>query len=263
MDRETDRPASHTYDHIGQDYAARRRPDPRWAARIHAAVAGCRTLVNVGAGTGSYEPAEPGVVAVEPSWTMLRQRAGDAAPAVRAVAERLPFATQSFDAALAILTTHHWSDAAAGLGEMRRVARRQVVVTWDPGVFARQFWLVRDFVPEAVAREESLATLATVAAHLPGARIEPLPVPAACVDGFFGAYWRRPHAYLDPAVRGAISGLALLDERIVTVAFQRLRDDLDSGTWQARNAELLALDEIDLGYRLVIADATRAVPTPE
>ena len=242
------------YDQIGGGYAAQRRPDPRWVERIHCRLEGFDTLVNVGAGAGSYEPEFMFVAGVEPSATMIRQRPSSAAPAVCGVAEHLPFADGAFDVALAVLTVHHWTDPAAGLTEMRRVSRGQIVVTWDPEVFAREFWLVRDYLPEATAREAHAATLATVSAQLGGAESQPLPVPADCTDGFFAAYWRRPQAYLDARVRGAISGLALLDDDVVSAAMKRLRSDLDDGRWHARYPELAELHEIDLGYRLVVAE---------
>jgi SAM-dependent methyltransferase len=249
--------AGEVYDQIGTDYGSVRRADPRWLARIHQVLEGERTLVNVGAGAGSYEPAFMWVVGVEPSKTMIEQRPSSAAPVVCGVAERLPFPDGAFDVALAVLTVHHWSDPAAGLEEMRRVSRKQVVVTWDPDVFARQFWLVRDYVPEAAEREKPLATLATVSAHLGPAATEGLPVPADCTDGFFGAYWKRPHAYLDSTVRGGISGLALLDQGVVCAAMERLKSDLDHGHWHARYSGLMELCEIDLGYRLVVAGELR------
>jgi ubiquinone/menaquinone biosynthesis C-methylase UbiE len=160
------------YDQIGTDYASLRMPDSRWAARIYQALEGHRTLVNVGAGAGSYEPGFMSVVGVEPSQTMISQRPSSAAPVVCGAAEQLPFLDGAFDAALALLTVHHWSDPGAGLTEMRRVSRKQVVVTWDPGVFARQFWLVRDYLPEVTKREVQLATLATVLAYLEPATTE-------------------------------------------------------------------------------------------
>ncbi len=201
------------YDRIGMGYAGRRRPDPRWAASVQEALGGARTVVNVGAGAGSYEPTGR-VVAVEPSARMIAQRP-PGATVVRAVAEYLPFPDDAFDAALAVLTVHHWSNPAQGLRELQRVApRRQVVVTWDPKVFAEQFWFVRDYIPEAAERERRLATLAQVREVLDGVTVE-LPVPADCTDGFFGAYWRRPEAFLDPETRRAISGLALLEPFLV------------------------------------------------
>jgi SAM-dependent methyltransferase len=223
--------AAERYDRIGTAYASVRRPDPRWVTRIHQALVG-----------------------VEPSEIMIRQRSSSAAPVVCGVAEQLPFRDGAFDVSLAVFTVHHWSDPSAGLTEMRRVARKQVVVTWDPDVFARQFWLVRDYLPEAAARETRLATLATVLARLGSATTERLLVPDDCTDGFFGAYWKRPHAYLDATVRGAISGLALLDQSVVSVAMERLQFDLGQGRWHARYSELMELREIDLGYRLVVAE---------
>lgn len=194
------------------------------------------------------------VVGVEPSEVMLSQRSSSAAPVVRGLAEQLPFPDGAFDVALAVLTVHHWIDPVAGLSEMRRVSKKQVVVTWDPDVFARQFWLVRDYLPEAAEREADLATLETVLTHLAPATTETLPVPGDCADGFFAAYWKRPHAYLDSNVRRAISGLALADQRVVSAAMERLRLDLANGRWHEQYAELTGLCEIDLGYRLVIAE---------
>lgn len=241
------------YDRIGGAYSAHRRPDPRWAAAVDAALGpSARRIVNVGAGTGSYEPDGPGrdVVAVEPSATMLAQRPASAAPAVQAVAERLPFPDQSFDAAMAILTVHHWSDPAAGLAELQRVAQAAAVLTWDADA-VKQFWLVRDYLPEIAAHEAGLATLDAIVTGLPGAFVEPLPVPADCTDGALGAFWRRPHAYLDPSVRSAMSGLALLDQRAVDRGVAALAADLESGAWAERNASLLDVAAIDVGYRIV------------
>jgi SAM-dependent methyltransferase len=242
------------YERIGGGYADVRRPDPRWITQIHGALAGCSMVLNVGAGSGSYEPDDRTLVALEPSPVMLAQRSVDSAPAVRGRAERLPFADGAFDVALAVLTIHHWDDAEAGLAEMRRVAPRQVVVTWDPDVFATEFWLTRDYLPEASARERGLATVSSVLRALRCSSCAPLLVPFDCTDGFFGAYWRRPRAYLDPRVRAAISGLALQDQNVVQAAMQRLASDLDDGTWDARYADLLSLEAIDLGYRLVVAE---------
>ena len=240
------------YDRIGCGYARCRRADPRIAARIRAALADAGRVLDVGAGTGSYEPTDRLAIAVEPSRVMIAQRAPDAAPVMRAVAEELPLRDDSFDAALAILTVHHWRDPARGIAEMQRVAKRIVVFTWDPVFFSEHFWLARDYVPEAIAAERDLTSLAQVTASLAGSRVVPVPVPHDCEDGFFGAYWRRPEAYLDPEVRGAISGLARLDSEILREAVGRLAEDLASGAWEQRYGDLRALDELDLGYRLVV-----------
>jgi SAM-dependent methyltransferase len=195
-----------------------------------------------------------GVVALEPSSVMIAQRPAGAAPVVQGRAESLPFPNATFDVGLAILTVHHWHDARAGLAELRRVSTRQVVVTWDPE-HHRAFWLQRDYLPEIYQRESRLATLDTVVTELREPQVRTLRVPADCTDGFGGAYWRRPDAYLDPNVRAAISGIALLDPDLVDSAMARLRDDLASGRWQDRNADLASLDSLDLGYRLVVAGA--------
>jgi SAM-dependent methyltransferase len=242
------------YDGIGTEYSTHRVPDARWERQIADAIGDARTVVNVGAGTGSYEPRRAGTVALEPSSVMISQRPIGAAPVVQGRAESLPFSDDAFDVALAILTVHHWHDAGAGLAELGRVSIRQVVVTWDPERY-RRFWLPRDYLPEIYEREARLATLGTIVAELRDPRVTTLPVPADCTDGFGGAYWRRPEAYLDPRVRSAISGIALLDREVVDAAVARLRDDLASGRWHDRNADLASLDSLDLGYRLVVAGA--------
>ncbi|MGN6378632.1 MAG: class I SAM-dependent methyltransferase [Gaiellales bacterium] len=241
---------AHVYDTIGGGYAVRRRPDPRIAAAIEAALGNARSVVNVGAGAGSYEPAERAVVAVEPSAVMIAQRPPGAAPVVRATAERLPFGDGAFDAAMAVLTIHHWDDPAGGIAEMRRVARRVVVLVWDQPVTER-FWLVREYLPQIAELDRPRAvSMRRLSELLGGADIRPLPVPHDCVDGFLGAYWRRPEAYLEADVQAAISSLATLGERAAP-GLARLAADLDSGAWRRRHADLLELDELDVGYRLV------------
>jgi SAM-dependent methyltransferase len=239
------------YDRLGVGYSDHRRPDPRIRAQIHAALGDARSVVNVGAGTGSYEPAGRRVAAVEPSAVMVGQRPAGGAPAVRAGAGELPFRTGSFDAALAILTLHHWPDWRAGLAEMLRVARgRVVVLTWDPE--SPGFWLVQDYVPEVLAIDARIfPTMAAMEEVLGPLDVRPVPIAADCTDGFLGAYWRRPEAYLDAGVRGAISTFA----RVPALAegISRLDADLASGAWAERHGHLLELDELDIGYRLVIA----------
>jgi len=241
------------YDTIGRSYAQHRRSDPRIAAQIDAALGEARTVLDVGGGTGSYEVGERRYVGVEPSWVMLSQRRNHEVPAVAGVAQHLPFPDDAFDAAMAILTVHHWPDAAAGLREVRRVTRGPIVVlTWDSDRLA-DFWFVRDYLPEAAEFDRTLVAADEIAQLLAPSRTEIVPVPADCIDGFFAAYWRRPEAYLDPSVRGAISGLALLDQQFVDRAVESLGADVASGAWHERYADLLALDECDCSYRLVIA----------
>jgi len=238
------------YDTIGLGYRELRLEDPRLAAPLHAGLEGATTIVNVGAGAGSYEPRDRELVAVELSRVMLAQRRPDAAPAIRGSATALPFDDDAFDAALAILTIHHWSDAAAGLTEMRRVARGPVVLlTWDPSFEA--FWLV-DYFPEILDVDRlCMPTLAMLEAHLGPLDVRGLPIPHDCTDGFLGAYWRRPHAYLDPEIRKAISTFTKIANP--QPGLEALRRDLDSGEWARRYGELMERDALELGYRVVIA----------
>lgn len=238
------------YDTIGIDYARLRRPDPRIAAQIEAALGDARSVINVGAGTGSYEPPGRQVTAVEPSAAMIRQRPPGAAPVVQASAEALPFRDDSFDAAMAVLTVHHWQDQPRGLAELRRVARGPVaILTFDPAF--RGFWLA-DYLPGLVALDEAqMPPIGSYAAALGPVTINPVPIPHDCLDGFLCAYWRRPAAYLDERVRAAMSSFWALGD--VSREIARLGDDLASGAWDARHGGLLNRAELDCGYRLVVS----------
>ncbi len=238
------------YDSIGQGYRGRRRPDPRIAARIEEALAAARSVLNVGAGAGSYEPPGREVVAVEPSRVMLRQRPTDASPAVRASATDLPFGDGSFDASLAVLTIHHWPDPSRGLRELRRVARKTVVIlTFDASVGG--FWLT-DYFPEILELDRrTMPTLAELERQLGRLEVFEIPIPHDCSDGFLGAYWRRPEAYLETEARAAISVFPRIGG--VEPGLARLRADLASGAWHGRYGHLLERSTLDLGYRLVVA----------
>ena len=239
------------YDTIGATYTVRRRTEPRIAARIWAALGDARTVLNVGAGTGSYEPPDRHVLAVEPSALMRSQRLPDAAPCLAGSAENLPFDDQSFDAAMAVSTVHHWEDPIAGLREMRRVARRVVVFTIDASEPDR-FWLNRDYLPEYANLWAGRPSLTELARAIE-ARMEPVPIPWDCADGFFEAYWRRPEAYLDENVRRGISVWTSVGPDTEQAAVRSLRDDLASGRWVERNRDLLDLEAAELGLRLLIA----------
>ncbi|MGV0069681.1 methyltransferase domain-containing protein [Mycobacterium colombiense] len=242
------------YDRIGATYRSTRRPDPRIASQVHAALTTMDTVVNVGAGSGSYEPAQT-VVAVEPSMVMIAQRPAGSAPCVQAVAEAIPLRDKCVDAAMALLTVHHWSDVAAGIRQLRRVARRRIVVlTWDQSVI-QNFWLLREYLPDAARINEELhVPLARLVELLGGAHVQTVPVPHDCTDGFGAAYWRRPHAYLDPTVRAGISMLAYARPGSLAEGLGRLAADLRSGQWQQRHPELLDQHELDAGYRLLVSD---------
>ncbi|MCX4553278.1 MerR family transcriptional regulator [Streptomyces sp. NBC_01267] len=242
------------YDTIGSAYPATRRTEPRIAARVWDALGDARTVLNVGAGTGSYEPTDRDVTAVEPSAVMRAQRPAGAAPCVAAAAESLPFEDRSFDAAMAFSTVHHWQDPIAGLREMRRVARRVVVFTYDASStgWLQRFWLTRDYLPEFADLLVDWPSLADLT-HAIGGRAEPVLIPWDCADGFFEAHWRRPEAYLDEHVRRAVSVWTRVGPEAEQRAVNRLRDDLSSGRWAERNRDLVALDAAELGLRLLVA----------
>jgi SAM-dependent methyltransferase len=240
------------FDRIGVDYANLRRPDPRIATVIHQPLGEARSVLNVGAGAGNYEPEDRDLIALEPSATMIRQRPASSASVVQGRAEALPFTDDSFDAVMVSLSVHHWSDQALGLRELRRVSRGPVVIlTFDPA--CRRFWLA-DYVPELVALDEDqMPPMEVYAAHLGAVEIRPVPIPHDCRDGFLCAYWRRPAAYLDARIRKAISSFWVIGD--VSDALARLEDDLRSGAWVQRYGPLLDQDAMDFGYRLVVARA--------
>ncbi len=245
------------YDRLGVGYRQVRQPDPRIAARIEAALGDARSVLNVGAGTGSYEPADREVTAVEPSEVMISQRPPSAAPVVRATAERLPFEDDSFDAAMAIITVHHWHDLPAGLEEMVRVARQRVaVLTFDPAPMA-DLWLVRDYFPRTLEiHGEAMPPIDDLAALLGSdATVEAVPVPRLCEDGFFCALWDRPELHLDPEVRRASSVWHLMAPEETERGLASLRADLASGAWDERHGHLRSAPALDVGLRLVVADA--------
>lgn len=240
------------YDDLGAGYARERRADPRVASYVTAALGTARTVVNVGAGTGNYEPRDRQVVAVEPSTVMIEQRPPSAAPVVRAAAEALPLSTQSCDAAMTVLSIHHWSDLELGFAEMRRVAPCQVVLTFDPSR-TPEFWLLKDYLPGWVELDASMPAIADVEKLLRNVRsVEEVPIPADCTDGFAGAFWNRPERYLDPAVQRANSLMARTPAPILDQAMARLRDDVATGIWDERHGHLRKLRQIDLGYRLIV-----------
>ena len=247
---------THLYDAIGVTYREYRRPDARIAGAITRALGDARTAVNVGAGAGAYEPRDRSVVAVEPSLTMIRQRPEGSAPVVQASARQLPFRDGTFAAALAVLTVHHWPERAQSLTELARVAHdRVVVVTWDPSSVA--FWLTDEYFPEIVAIDRRIfPTMEELRQTLGRVEVQRLPIPHDCSDGFLGAYWRRPRAYLDAGVRSAISTFTKL--RDSEPGLVRLRKDIEDGTWERRYGHILNEGELDLGYRIVIASVERA-----
>lgn len=243
------------YDRMGFGYGAVRRPDPRIAARIEAALGDAASVLNVGAGTGSYEPADREVTAVEPARTMIEQRPPGAAPVVEAFAESLPFEDDSFDAAMALITVHHWNDARAGLAEMIRVARQRVLVLAFTPTPPTELWMARDYFPRILDfHGEVMLPIDELAAMLPNASVEPVPIPSECTDGFWLAIWDRPEMHLDPNVRRASSSWHHMDQDEIDHGLARLSADLESGRWDERNGPLRTQAELDVGLRLVRAE---------
>ena len=239
------------YDTIGVDYAHLRRSDPHITAAIEAALGDAKTVVNVGAGAGSYEPQGRQVTAVEPSQEMISQRANDN-PVIQGVAEALPFEDNSFDAAMATLTVHHWSGKQKGLQEMRRVAcDRVVLLTFD--AFFDGFWLMEYFPALQELDKRQMPLMSDYEQWLGSVEVSAVPIPAQCTDGFLCAYWQRPEAYLDEKVRAAMSSFWKIGD--LSEGLARLEADLSSGRWESRNGHLKSLDALDCGYRLVVSTA--------
>ena len=244
------------YDEIGAGYARTRREDPRLRARLVAALGDARTVVNVGAGAGSYEPDDRHVVAIEPSDMMAAQRPHARAPAIRASAEALPLRDASVDAAMAVLSVHHWDDGQErGVRELRRVARGPVVILTIDAEVSGAMWLMHDYVPEIAALDRRIfPPIDRLCGWLGGsARVEVVPVARDTSDWTLLSFWAHPERVLDPVARAGTSGLSRMPAAVVERATSRLRDDLASGAWDARHGHLRTLDALDAGLRLVVA----------
>lgn len=248
------------YDEIGHGYARTRREDPRFRERIHAALGDAETVVNVGAGAGSYEPRDRYVIAVEPSDVMAAQRPPELSPAIRADAAKLPLRDAGIDAAMAVLTVHHWEgDQQRGLEEMRRVARNSVVVvTYDPTV-SGQMWLMADYLPEVAQMDHRIFPIPDVIAGWLGGRtvVESMPIPRDTPDWTLGSFWAHPERVLDQHARNATSGFARMPPTVVDRVVSKLECDLESGEWDRRHGHLRRLDSYDAGLRLIVNTPSR------
>jgi SAM-dependent methyltransferase len=242
------------YDRIGESYSATRREDPRIAALIKDALGDARSVVNVGAGTGAYEPTDRDVLAVEPSATMIAQRSPQSAPVLQSSAENLALADGSFDAALAVNTVHHWTDLRAGLRELRRIARKRIVIFLRDGQSGTPFWLTDDYFP-SLDRSQKISTIvAAIKDEFQSLRVLPFRLPRDCVDGLFTAYWARPELYLDREIRQNISNFARAKDDDLAPGLESLRAALESGAWNRKYGYLRSLPELDLGHRLLVAE---------
>jgi SAM-dependent methyltransferase len=244
------------YDRIGVGYGHVRREDPAIIARIHEALGDARSVVNVGAGAGSYEPLDRHVIAIEPSDVMAAQRPHGRVPAIRAFAADLPLRDSSVDAAMSILSVHHWDDTQErGVRELRRVARGPVVILTFDARICREMWLVADYLPEVAELDRrTMPSLEALAGWLGGAtEVDTIPIARDTPDWTFGAFWAHPERVLDPRARAATSGFARMDPAIVERADRELRADLSSGRWDERHGHLRELDAYDAGMRLVVS----------
>ncbi|MBK5218965.1 MAG: class I SAM-dependent methyltransferase [Thermoleophilia bacterium] len=245
------------YDRIGLNYSQVRRPDPRFEAAIWNALGSAKSVLNVGAGCGSYEPADREVTAVEPSPVMIAQRPESAAPAIQGAAEALPLRDKSVDATMCVFTMQHWDNVQQGLDEVLRVTcDRVVILTVDPDVMARM-WLCNEYLPEIGEHDRhTFPSMEYLEARLPHLHIGTVPVPADCTDGFCIAFWNRPEAILDPRVRQASSIWHLLPAVVVEEALARLHRDLESGDWDRRFGQLRRQAALDVGLRLAVSELT-------
>jgi SAM-dependent methyltransferase len=244
--------SSPTYNRVGLNYSDFRRSEPRIESAIWAALGDARSVVNVGAGAGSYEPGDREVIAVEPSPVMIAQRPPGSAPALEGTAEALPLEDKSVDAAMGVLTIHHWPDREAGLAEMRRVARRRIVLLTIDAEKNSEIWTLSEYFPEAMALErELMPSVESLEASLPRATVEAVPAPCRCRDEFTSALWDRPELFLDPQVLRSSSLWHRLSPATIERGRERLRADLESGAWDERHGQLRTQPELDIGLRLV------------
>lgn len=237
------------YDTIGSGYARKRQPDPRIAEQLFKEFQGAEKILNIGAGSGSYEPPGIDLIALEPSQKMIDQRPPDAHPVIQGSAESLPFENQHFSHTVTVLSMHHWADRKQAFAEINRVTRdRFVALSWNPG--SVPFWLTRDYFPEIFEIDQSIfPNVEEISQHFSEVEMRPLLVPEDCIDGFLAAYWKRPEAYLDQAVRDSISSFTKLKD--VTEGLDRLRSDLESGAWHTKNESILHAPSLDAGYVLI------------
>lgn len=244
------------YDDIGVGYSDTRREDPRLRDLIHASLGEGQTVLNVGAGTGLYEPRDRFVVAIEPSWVMLRQRVNASSSPIRSSARALPLCDKSVDCAMAVLTMHHWdAELAAGIGELKRVTRGSIVVVTYDTSGAEPMWLPRDYFPEATALDRrTFPSIEELVGMLGGnCEVSPVPVDRHTPDWTFASFWAHPQRVLDPAARRATSVFSRQPANIVDRVVADVERDLLSGEWERRNGYLHELNELDVGLRLVVA----------
>lgn len=239
------------YDKIGIDYAQKRQSDPRIASQILEKLKGAKRIVNIGAGTGSYEPKHMDLIAIEPSQEMIKQRPENAHKVIQGSAESLPLPDQSFSHALTILSMHHWKNRELAFKEINRVATDKfVAVSWNPE--SKPFWLTRDYFPEMIEVDRQIfPSVRELETNFDNVEVCPLLIPEDCIDGFLAAYWKRPSAYLNKAVRQSISSFSKLDN--INTGLEKLEFDLETGSWHKTNRSILNKTTLDTGYIIISA----------
>lgn len=244
------------YDDIGNNYSVTRGTDPKIAEQLYSELQGATRIVNIGAGTGSYEPENMEVVAVEPSAVMISQRKVGSHRVEQAFAEKLPFENSSFSHAMTVLSMHHWQDRARAFQEINRVTTEKfVAITWDPT--SEPFWLTRDYFPEIYEMDKRIfPDLEELNEYFDEVTMRPLQIPSDCQDGFLTAFWKRPEAYLSSTVRQAMSPFSKIKN--LSAGLQKLEDDLASGVWASNNHAILGLSWLDVGYRVISARVRNA-----
>lgn len=238
------------YDKIGKGYSIGRREDPRIASDIFQFLIDADSILNIGAGAGSYEPSGKYLVAIEPSQKMISQRPINAAPVMQAFAESLPCSDKAFTHSMTVLSMHHWADRETAFKEIKRVTKKRfIAVTWNPD--SQPFWLTEDYFPEIHTIDASIfPSLAEMKKQFSTVDFYPLNIPTDCIDGFTAAYWARPHAYLDPLVRSSMSTFSRISG--VESGLQKLAEDLGSGLWAKKYGYLTSREELDVGYGIAV-----------
>jgi SAM-dependent methyltransferase len=239
------------YDEIGINYSVTRCTDPEIAKQLYSELDAAIRIVNIGAGTGSYEPENMQLVAVEPSAEMISQRKTGSYPVEKAFAEKLPFENSSFSHAMTVLSMHHWENRPLAFSEINRVATEKfVAITWDPE--SEPFWLTRDYFPEIYEMDKRIFPgLEELNDHFDEVQVNPLKIPGDCKDGLFAAFWKRPEAYLSSRVRQSTSPFSKVKN--LSEGLHRLEEDLASGLWAKNNHAILDSSSLDVGYRVISA----------
>jgi SAM-dependent methyltransferase len=244
------------YDAIGINYSVTRCTDPKIAKQLYAEFQGATRIVNIGAGTGSYEPDNVELVAVEPSSEMISQRKPGSHRVEKASAEKLPFDDGSFSHAITVNSMHHWKDRALAFSEINRVAtERFVAITWDPS--SEPFWLTRDYFPEIYEMDKRIfPDMKEFDGYFDQVKVRPLQIPSDCQDGLLAAFWKRPEAYLSSKVRQSISPFAKIEN--LSEGLRKLEDDLATGAWAKNNHAILSQSSLDVGYKIISARVRNA-----